>query len=363
MSTELENLVRAQIADNGGWLPFDAFMATVLYAPGLGYYSSGRQTFGQDERDGSDFITAPEMSPLFARCLARQLQQAMVSTGTSQLYEFGAGTGALAFGLLEALAGMGMPELRYHIIDLSGSLQARQRERLAHYGERVQWLSTLPDRFEGVIVGNEVLDAMPVKLLRFDGQAWLERGVTVDSGSDLAWCDRPSALRPPHDHGEWRAGTVTEIHSQGRDWMLTIGQRLQRGAIFLIDYGFGEAEYYHPQRLTGTLICHHRHRSDDQPLRQLGEKDITAHVNFTEIAVAAQDAGLDLLGYTSQGRFLLNCGIAQDLVQASLAQRTMAQRLINEHEMGELFKVIGFAPSDQLFDAVGFSAGDRSHRL
>jgi SAM-dependent MidA family methyltransferase len=364
MSAGMEALLRERIERAGGWLAFDEFMAVALYAPGLGYYSSGRQTFGLDERDGSDFVTAPEMSPLFARCLARQLAQALVATGTDEVFEFGAGSGALALALLGELEALGRPCRRYTILDLSGSLQARQRDRLAHLGEQVRWLSSLPDHVDGIVIGNEVLDAMPVKLLHFDGRQWMERGVMLAADPPgLQWSDRPTLLRPPYDHGRWVSGTVTEIHPQARDWVRTVGGSLRQGALFLIDYGFGDSEYYHPQRLGGTLMCHHRHRSDDQPLVQVGEKDITAHVNFTAIALAGQDAGLEVLGYTSQGRFLLNCGIADDLAQADVMERTMAQRLINEHEMGELFKVIAFATCEQVFDAIGFREGDRTHRL
>lgn len=364
MSEAMERHMRQRIQSAGGWLPFDEFMAIALYAPNLGYYSNSQQKFGLDARDGSDFVTAPEMSPLFARCLARQVSQALQATGTDEVIEFGAGSGALAFDLLEALDDLGTPCKRYSIVELSGSLRARQQERLKPYADRLQWLNGLPDRLTGVLIGNEVLDAMPVKLLHFDGREWFERGVVLSrDGEGYQWQDRHTTLRPPFDHGQWVAGTVTEIHPQARDWVRTVGERLQRGSIFLIDYGFGDSEYYLPQRIGGTLMCHHRHRSDDHPLQQLGEKDITSHVNFTAIALAAQDAGLEVLGYTSQGRFLLNCGLADELARASLPMRTMAQRLVNEHEMGELFKVIGFAPSSQAFDAIGFREGDRSHRL
>ncbi len=341
---------------------FDDFMAEALYAPGLGYYSSGRQTFGLGPADGSDFVTAPEMSPLFARCLARQLRQALQASGTNTIWEFGAGSGVLAAGLLEALVGQ-IPDLRYRIVDLSGSLRHRQMERLKRFADRVAWLDMLPAEIEGVVVGNEVLDAMPVQLLHFDGHAWFERGVSVDSTGVFQWQDRPTSLRPPYDHGRWVAGTVTEIHRQARDWVRTLGSSLRRGALFLVDYGFGDAEYYHPQRIGGTLICHRAHQSDDQPLQDVGDKDITAHVNFTAIALAGQDAGLEVLGYTSQAHFLLNCGIVNDLQSSKLRQQVMAQRLLAEHEMGELFKVIGFASANTLFDAIGFRQGDRSHRL
>jgi SAM-dependent MidA family methyltransferase len=365
MSAALESRLRRLLQSAGGWMPFDQFMAEALYAPGLGYYSSGRQTFGLDARSGSDFVTAPELSPLFGRCLARQIAQALEASGQTTVWEFGAGSGALAQQVLDAL--LSEPrwaQIEYLIVDLSGSLRARQHERLRRFGSRVRWIDSLPARFSGVIVGNEVLDAMPVKLLRFDGSGWWERGVVAGSGdAAFEWSDRSTALRPPFDHGRWVAGTVTEIHPQARAWLSTIGSSLDKGALFLIDYGFGDAEYYHPQRIGGTLMCHHLHQADTDPLRLVGEKDITSHVNFTAMALAGQDAGLEVLGYTSQARFLLNCGIAKDLEDASLAQRVMAQKLLTEHEMGELFKVIGFASTNTLFEAIGFAEGDRSHRL
>ena len=208
---------------------------------------------------------------------------------------------------------------------------------------------------------NEVLDAMPVQLIAFDGQVWRERGV-VSAGDGFAFQDRASMLRPPLEEG-MVPGTVTEIHPQAEAFVATLARTLKRGAAFFIDYGFPEAEYYHPQRHGGTLMCHQGHMADGDPLVAVGDKDITAHVNFTGIALAGQDAGLVVLGYTSQANFLLNCGIADLLAGASLGERAMAHRLLAEHEMGELFKVIGFAPLNASFDALGFERGDRSHKL
>ena len=403
----------------GGWLPFDDFMAMALYTPGLGYYANGRVTFGRmpggqstqvpgtppatgalqtpGELPGSDFVTAPELSPLFGDVLARQVVQALQATGTREVWEFGAGSGALAYQILkqiyqlEKATGTVFVD-KYVIVDLSGTLRARQQDRLREWAGRVQWADALPDALNGVVLGNEVLDAMPVKLLaRVDGQ-WFERGVvrvcshgtggwapvgtpgdvgepSVVASGHWAWADRPTTLRPPvdvpgeHDH-------LTEIHPQAEAFMRTLADRLQHGAAFLIDYGFPEAEYFHPQRHMGTLACHHLHKMDDNPLAQVGDKDITAHVNFTGVALAAQDAGLDVLGYTTQGRFLINCGLATVLDAlphdaAGLAQRAMAAKLVNEHEMGELFKVLGVAPpaSSQGWLPMGFAAGDRTHTL
>ncbi len=367
----LEQLVRQAIHDAGGWLGFDHFMGLALYAPGLGYYSNQKRKFGlmpqsksAGQNGGSDFVTAPEMSPLFGRALAVQVRQALLASSTNEVWEFGAGTGALAEQVLAALDGAGLQLDRYNIVDLSGSLRARQAERLSAWGDRVRWLDQLPEAFEGGVLGNEVLDAMPVQLLSFDGRAWAERGVALDeSGAGFVFADRPGALRPPvEDALSFVPGTVTEIHPQAEAFVRTLAAGLRRGAIFLIDYGFPEAEYYHPQRTGGTLMCHHEHRADADPLVLLGQKDITAHINFSAIALAGQDAGLQVLGYTNQAHFLFNCGLVGLLETASLAERVMAHKLIAEHEMGELFKVIGFAAGDA-FDAIGFCAGDRSHSL
>ncbi len=354
--TPLEQKVSEAIAANDGWLPFDRFMALALYEPGLGYYSGARQKFGLMPHSGSDFVTAPELSPLFGEALAVQVAQALDATGTDEVWEFGAGTGALAAQLL---AHLGERVRRYVIVDLSGSLRQRQAEKLAPWRAKVEWLDELPASFSGVVVGNEVLDAMPVQLLHFDGRQWLERGVALE-GNGFTYADRPTPLQPPMP--EAVPGTTTEIHPQAEAFVRTLAGSLKQGAALLIDYGFPEAEYYHPQRHGGTLMCHHLHRADPDPLTQVGDKDITAHVNFTGIALAGQDAGLSVLGYTSQANFLINCGLVQRLEHANLGERAMALKLINEHEMGELFKVIGFATGEG-FDALGFARGDRSHTL
>jgi len=354
--------ITARIAQAGGWLPFDEFMALALYAPGLGYYASGRPNFGLGPHGGSDFVTAPEMSPLFGHALARQVAQALDVTGVNEVWEFGAGSGALAEQVLDALSLAGPALPQYVIVELSATLRERQQQRLARFGERVRWVDALPSRLAAVVIGNEVLDAMPVKLLHFDGQHWLERGV-VPTETGFGWADRPTDRRPPFDHGHWVAGTVTEVHPHAKAWIRTLAAALEAGAMFLIDYGFGDSEYYHPQRIGGTLMCHHQHRADPDPLTAVGEKDITAHVNFTTIALAGQDAGLAVLGYTTQAHFLLNCGLTDLLQAASLKERAMAQKLITEHEMGEIFKVIGFGAAGVEWDAMGFAHGDRSHVL
>lgn len=368
----LQTHIESAIQTNGGWLPFDRFMELALYAPGLGYYANDLRKFGlfpaKDVETGSDFVTAPELTPLFGKTLAKQIAQALQQTQTTEIWEFGAGSGALALQLLSALEQLGQPVTRYTIVELSGSLRQRQQETLLIFGDKVRWVSELPDAMQGVVVGNEVLDAMPVKLLARVKGTWFERGVTMKSDHEFDWHDRPTELRPPlevmgeHDY-------VTEIHPQAEAFMRTLAHKLtsseRGGAAFFIDYGFPEAEYFHPQRHMGTVMCHQGHKVDGDPLAQVGRKDITAHVNFTGVAVAAQDENLATLGYACQGRFLLNCGLHLALEDADLANRNhqiQAMKLINEHEMGELFKVIGFCTGEP-WDAIGFSSGDRTHTL
>ncbi|MES2957656.1 MAG: SAM-dependent methyltransferase [Pseudomonadota bacterium] len=358
----LTRLIRRAIETAGGWLPFDRFMALALYAPGLGYYARGSRQFGAMPASGSDFVTAPEMSPLFGAALARQVEQALGASTTDEVWEFGAGSGALAMQLLQSL---GERVRRYTIVDLSGALRTLQRERLAPFGDRVRWLDALPDAMRGVVIGNEVLDAMPVQLLHWDGRAWGERGVVV-AAEGFAFADRATDLRPPRD-AAFVPGSTTEIHLQAEAFVRTLADRLECGAAFFIDYGFPDAEYYLPERVGGTLMCHRGHLADADPLADVGQKDITAHVNFSAIGLTAQDAGFEILGYTSQARFLLNCGLAELMNQAQ--QRSdwpalaAAQKLIAEHEMGELFKVVGMVRGAAAFDAIGFAVGDRSHRL
>jgi SAM-dependent MidA family methyltransferase len=341
----------------GGWLPFDRFMHEVLYTPGLGYYARDSRQFGWMPASGSDFVTAPELSRHFGRALAVQVHQGLEAAQADAVWEFGAGSGALAEQLLETL---GDRVRRYTIVDVSGALRQRQQQRLAPFGDRVAWADRLPETMQGVVVGNEVLDAMPAKLLAFDGTRWHERGVAIHE-ERFVFADVPTDLHPPID-GPFAPGYVTELHLQARAFVATLAERLTRGLALFVDYGFPESEYYHAQRSSGTLMCHRAHRSDADPLVDVGLKDITVHVDFTGIALAAQDAGMDVAGYTSQARFLFNCGIATMLESATLAERGAAQKLLNEHEMGELFKVIALSRGIEI-DPVGFSVGDRMHRL
>lgn len=373
--TALARHIATAIAEAGGWIGFERYMALALYTPGLGYYSRGDRQFGLLARDGSDFVTAPELSPLFGRALARQVAQALAASGTREVIEFGAGSGALAAQLLGALADLGHAIDHYSIVDLSGTLRERQRRTVAAQQpdqiHKLRWLDALPERIEAVVVGNELLDAMPVLLLHRAGGRWHERGVVVAPGPaasatahapTFAWADRPTDLAPPLP-GPWPEHSQLELPRQAVAFVRTLAARLVRGAAVLIDYGFPEHEFYHPQRHAGTLVCHRGHRVDADPLADPGDKDITAHVDFSAIAVAAQDAGLDVLGYTSQARFLINCGLVADLETADLRGRAMAQKLLTEHEMGELFKVIVLASAGLDLDPIGFAHGDRSHTL
>ncbi len=358
--------LRARIAAAGGWLSFADFMADALYAPGLGYYAAGSRKFSA----GGDFVTAPELTPLFAATLATPVAQVLRDTGSSDVLEFGAGTGALAEALLDALQDQGITA-RYAILEVSADLRERQQARLARFGERVRWLDALPAAFSGCAVANEVLDAMPVHLVRRgeDGTVQ-ERGVILQDGG-FAWADRPApaglaaladARLPP------LPGYLSEVNPQAEAFVAGAGGWLAHGALLLIDYGFPQHEYYHPQRAEGTLMCHLRHTAHADALAWPGIQDITAHVDFTAMADAALAGNLDVLGYAAQGRFLLNAGLS-DHLQALQASHPAAyarslnavQKLVSEAEMGELFKVLAVGRGVE--DVRGFEIGDRLDRL
>jgi SAM-dependent MidA family methyltransferase len=356
--TAMSRLIQASLDKQGGWMPFDRFMALALYAPGLGYYSGGQQQIGRMPQSGSDFVTAPEMSPYFGQALANSIREALQHSHTDTVYEFGAGNGSLALQLLNAL---GDEVQHYTIIDVSGSLRQRQAQTLQAHAQKVTWLEALPEQLHGVVVGNEVLDAMPVRLLHRLQGVWHERGVIWDDVHQLlAWQDRLTADQAPCEI-EGAQDYLCEIHPQAQAFVRSLAERLSAGVMFFIDYGFPEHEYYHPQRHMGTLMCHQGHLSDTDPLSQVGFKDITAHVNFTGIALAAQEMGLQVLGYTSQAHFLMNSGLLPLLEKASVPERSMAQKLIQDHEMGELFKVIAFGTDE--WTPMGFVQADRTHRL
>ena len=370
--------IRGEIVDAGGWIPFSRYMERALYAPGLGYYSGGARKFGP----GGDFITAPELTPLFGQALAAQVEQIMHASA-AQIIEVGAGTGLLAVDLLLELERRHCLPQRYAILELSGELRERQSDQLAskvpHLASRVVWLDQLPERFSGVVVANEVLDVMPVHLLASRAEGLFERGVACAAGPDgepqLCWADVPAtgAVReaalqlalPVPQQGEY----VTELNLAGRAWIASWAERLQQGAMLLIDYGYPRAEYYLPSRSGGTLLCYYRHRAHGDPFLWPGLNDITAFVDFTAVAEAAFDAGLEVQGYATQAQFLFNCGVLECLERRGphesadyLRAARAVQRLTAPHEMGELFKVL--AVGRELPQALlGFVRGDRLHTL
>jgi len=372
-SGEVVAAIGREIAARGGWIPFARFMELALYAPGLGYYSAGARKFGA----AGDFVTAPEMSAFFGRALARQAAQVMEAS-QPLLLEVGAGSGRLAADLLLELEALGSLPERYEILDLSADLRERQQATLAaaipHLLSRVHWLDRLPEGFSGVVVANELLDAMPAHVVAWREDGIFERGVGFAETGGFAWHERPATGALLAAAGEIGSqcslppGYESEISLAARAWAAEWGHRLQCGALLLIDYGFPRREFYHQQRGRGTLMCHYRHHSHPDPFHLPGLQDVTVHVDFTAIIAAADAAGLDLLGYTSQGRFLLNCGILDLLAreQPGTLEYIRASGAINKmlmpHEMGELFKVIAIGRGIAR-PLLGFATGDQSRRL
>jgi SAM-dependent MidA family methyltransferase len=369
-SQRLQEYIRADIATHGGWVSFARYMELALYAPGLGYYAAGAAKFGA----AGDFTTAPEMSALFGRTLARQVAQGLAHSG-GDILELGAGSGRLACDLLLALEREGQLPEQYLILELSAELKARQRDCLRqnalHLLERVTWLARLPESFRGVIIGNEVLDALPLHLVsRRDGNFY-ERGVGL-SETGFAWHDvalNNAALQKIAEQLDLPDGYVTEINLAAPALIASLAERLDSGLMLFIDYGFPRAEFYHPQRDQGTLMCHYRHHAHGDPFLYPGLQDITAHVDFSTVADAGIAHGCELLGYTTQAHFLINCGITDLLAETSpedvanyLPLANQVQRLLSPAEMGELFKVIGFGKN---VDAplLGFGHGDQRQRL
>jgi SAM-dependent MidA family methyltransferase len=343
--------IAEEIAARGGWISFARYMELALHEPGLGYYAGGARKFGAQ----GDFVTAPELGSLFGRTLARQLR------GFPRILEIGAGSGALAEVLLKEL------ECEYLILETSTELRERQRRRL---GDKVRFLDSLPARFSGAIVANEVVDAMPVHAVAWRESGVMERGVVMPGGN-LSWEERPAsgALRDAAQDIQVPIPYESEINLAGNAWIRTLAERLESGAIFVIDYGFPRAEYYHPQRSMGTLMCHHRHRSHGDVFREPGGPDITAHVDFSARAAAAREAGLEVLGYATQAQFLVNCGITEVLAEANVENAlhyapiaAQAQKLLSPAEMGELFKVLAVGRGVKS-PLLGFSRNDRSHTL
>jgi SAM-dependent MidA family methyltransferase len=359
-------MARRLQASPSHWMGFDEFMHMALYEPRLGYYAASDHPIGHWGHDGSDFVTAPEMTALFGQTVAQQIAQ-VLRLSAPRVMEFGAGTGKLAADVLNAL---GESCQAYDIMEVSAVLQARQRDTLQRLSpahcHKVRWLTTLPTSFSGCIVGNEVLDAMPVKCVEKNASGWLERGISLNAAAQLSWATQPLVEVPACFPTALSDLYRTEFSPALEGFVHTLAQCLERGAALFLDYGFPQRELYHPQRSQGTLMCHYRHRAHDNPLIYVGLQDITAHVNFTAVAEAALQAGAEHEGYTTQAHFLINCGMTQFLAALPEAQRwrqaAAAHKLLSEAEMGELFKVIAFSKglSEPL---LGFSAGDRSHTL
>ena len=363
-SKKLRALIAAEIAAADGWISFARFMELALHAPGLGYYSAGAAKFGAN----GDFVTAPELGRLYGRTLARQAAQ-ILQAGVPDILEFGAGSGRLARDVLAELAALGSLPQRYLILETSADLRQRQRELIARdlpqLAERIVWLDTMPAGLAALVIGNEVLDAMPVHMIVTHDDGIAERGVTI-CGDRFEWRTRPAAgavlaaaqklALPP--------GYTTEINLAAQLFVRSCANTLERGVMLLIDYGFPAREYYHPQRSEGTLMCHYRQHAHDDPLCVVGLQDITAHIDFSAIADAATAAGLDLLGYANQTQFLINCGLTDVLAAtpadnaAYLPLAAQAQQLTSPAEMGELFKVIAFGKNHHA-PLTGFTKGNK----
>jgi SAM-dependent MidA family methyltransferase len=369
-SDRLVDEIRAEVQGNGGWISFTRYMEMALYAPGLGYYVAGAAKLGAE----GDFVTAPEVSPLFGHTLAVQVAEILAHTGGGVL-ELGAGSGVLALSLLEELQARNRLPDRYRILEVSPELVQRQRrllaQRLPGLVDRVEWIASLPQRFTGVMLANEVLDALPVHLFAWRDEGVLERGVTW-KGARFSWRERSPGSGAPRDAASALRIEVpyqSEVSVAVPALVRTLAAALDRGVLLCVDYGFGRREYYHPQRNTGTLMCHYRHRAHDDPFFLPGLQDITAHVDFTTVAEAGIESGLQLLGYTTQAQFLINCGIA-DLLARTPAEQVATylplaagvQKLVSPAEMGDLFKVIALGRGVEA-PLAGFRSGDKSRLL
>ena len=370
-SARVVGRVREEIAQAGGFIAFTRYMEIVLYEPALGYYVAGARKFG----GSGDFITGPELSTLYGAALARQLQAILEATGAKRIVELGAGSGALAASILNSLARRGVPPQTYSILEVSPELRERQRATVATAapGEaaRVDWLDRLPEAIDGIVVMNEVLDALAPRVLARRGGAWLERGVTWKDGA-LAWDERPLAdsrlLSAASARFPAESDYVSEINPAAEALVATLARRLRSGALVIVDYGFPQAEYYHPQRREGTLMGHYRHRSHTDPFLWPGLSDLTAHVDFTAIARAAEGARMEVAGFATQASFLLGCGIL-DLLATTGAPESLAylreaaavQKLVSPAEMGEMFKVLLLARGDAAWSSLAIA--DMMHRL
>ncbi len=366
-SERLRTLIRAEIETAAGGISFERYMELALYAPGLGYYSAGARKFGA----AGDFVTAPEVSPLFARCLARQCAEVLTALGSGCILELGAGSGVMAADLLAELERFGRPPERYLILEVSAELRERQQALLAthmpQWRDRITWLERLPQAFRGVILGNEVLDALPVERFR-RGAKGFEQFVVVENGDGFAW-DTRSAPAPLQRMlaaleaslpGGFLPGYISEICPRLPAFVASLGDTLAHGALLLLDYGYPRAGYYHADRAMGTLLCHYRQHAHDDPFRFAGLQDITAHVDFTATAEAALTAGLELVGYTTQAHFLLALGIAAEA--GDWQQAREVKLLTLPQEMGERFKAIAFTRALGV-PLQGFALRDLAHTL
>ncbi|MFN4149049.1 MAG: class I SAM-dependent methyltransferase [Rhodocyclaceae bacterium] len=371
-SRALSKRIAARIHDAGGWLSFADYMEMALYSPGLGYYAGGAHKFGA----GGDFVTAPELTPLFGQALARQVAQILRAVSPAPtLLEAGAGSGRLAADLLLSLEALDALPARYAILELSGELRARQRQTITsfapHLAPRVVWLDALPETFSGCVIANELIDALPVHAVAWRESGLMERGVTL-RGEGFGWAEeRPAQGVVAESMAALpvEAPFESEINLTARAWVAEWGRRLERGALLLIDYGLPRHELYHPLRNHGTLRCHYQQRLHDDPFWWPGLSDITAHVDFTALAEAGFDAGLDVLGYTNQATFLINCGIGELLMARrsdgghhALYAGSALQMLLSPNEMGEMFKVLALGKAIEA-PLLGFAHGDRTHAL
>lgn len=350
-SHELAERIATVIGEEGGWIPFSRYMELALYEPGQGYYAAGSRKIGAE----GDFVTAPEISPMFSRCLAMQARQVLDRTG-GDILELGPGTGVLAVDLMAELKAQGAVLPRCRLLETSPDLRERQRalvaRRLPEEADRFEWIDRLPERIDGLVIANEVLDVVPCALVHRTRGEILERGVVLTEAG-LAWEDmalpegelkrRAAAVIPAGDYDY-----LTEVNLAAEGLVRSVTAALQRGLALFIDYGFSQAEYYHPQRSMGTLRCHYRHRYHNDPFFLPGLQDITAHVDFTAMALAARAADGEVMGYTTQAHFLISCGLAVMVSEADpgmtlsrLKTTSAVNRLISPSEMGELFKVLG----------------------
>jgi len=373
LTDQLQQLIAQTIQDDGP-LPFDRFMEMALYAPGLGYYTAGSEKIGA----AGDFITAPEISFIFSHCVARQCQQVLEQTGGSIL-EFGAGSGIMAAHILDYLDKQNCLPESYLILDLSPDLKQRQQQTIEnivpHLINKVKWLTQLPEVIDGVVLGNEVLDAMPVSVFRkHRGQVEEQYVIGQKDELKVAWQPASALLQKAvngieSDTGILPEGYLSEVNLRLAGWLASVSGALRKGLLLLIDYGYSRLEYYRPDRSMGTLICHYQHRAHDDPLKLVGLQDITANVDFSGVKNAAEQVGFTMAGYTPQANFLMSLGIEellapyinvdqQDFIKLSQAVKV----LMLPSEMGERFKVIGLSKGlDE--QARGFSMRDLSDRL